>query len=70
MLVDEIKEKALLLSEIQQQSTLDFMDSFLLDEEIDIDEYNHDIEEAEMEIKAGEFYTQDRAREMTNKWAR
>jgi hypothetical protein len=41
------------------------MDSILFEEE-DIEEYNRDIEEAENEINAGEFYTQTEAREMTS----
>ena len=38
------------------------------DEEIDIEEYNRELDEADAAIDRGEFYTQQEVEEMAKKW--
>jgi hypothetical protein len=69
MLIDQITEKALLLNELEQQITLDFMDSILFDHE-DIEDYNRDIEEAIADYDKNGGVSHDEVIEMSKEWVK
>lgn len=60
------------LFKIENASVMDKLEKLLKKEQLDrrdtIEEYNEDIDAGIKEIEDGEFYTQEQARKMSDKW--
>lgn len=72
--MDISKRKYRLIEKVltANEPTLEKLEEVLNDEleysEIDTEQYNKELEEAEERIKNGKFYTQEEVREMVKKW--
>jgi hypothetical protein len=58
-----------LLTTVQKESLLSVIKSFIQpDEEINIEQYNKEIDEAISRVKSGTFFTQEEVEQLSKKW--
>ena len=58
-----------LLTPVQKESLLRVIKSFIQPkEEVNIEQYNKEIDEAVNRVEAGEFYTQEEVERMAKEW--
>ena len=58
-----------LLTPVQKESLLSVIKSFIQPkEQVDIEQYNKEIDEAVNRVEAGEFYTQEEVERMSEEW--